>query len=754
MRESTYRFGDVEVEVGGRELRRGGTRVALEPKALDVLLLLLAEPGRVVEKRRLLGEVWADVHVTDSSLARAITQVRRAIGDDIRTPRYIETVPTRGYRFIGTLHPPQERETLARVEEPAPSTTVSAGRSAVSAGWDSPRLPSDGRPRPPSTGRWVTRAGAAAVVMLLGLVGVRFAWQGAVSQAAQADLGAVLVAGITHDAIQITTSRGLDADPALSPDGTAVAYASDASGALEIHVRPRLSGTTVRVLTENGGDNVDPAWSPDGQWLAYHSRRFGGVWLVPASGGPSRQLVADGAAPSWSPDGRAIVFQTAGEVDILGGTGASPSTLAIVDVTTGVVEPLTRPADVPGSHGSPVWLPGHDTVVFVAARVPAADIWQVRRDGRLTRLGPCHSACRPFAFRQGATTWVGTLRRKWKDELWLAPVSAAGDVDMSRARMTALPRTSSVTDVSVARDGSQVAFTNAERTSEAWSVAVSRGDASAARPPQVLLGERRPRYGEFAVSPDGTRLAYTTSRLGDRPMPWLHDLESGVSRQLGTALSGFVKGWTPDGRALALLTEDGPLAVKRVDVLTGRAEPLVRLDRWARVADLPRRLFTLRLSPDFRRYVYTSEDRGHLGVWVADVDGTGPDVRLAGDAIFGAWSAGGRQVAVQQMRGWRTGVAVVAAGGGALRPLVTDADHAWATDWSPDERHIVYAALRQGRWAIETVDVASRQVRRLSAPGAPAEYVRWPVWSPRGDRIVYERGYWTGNVWVAPVPGT
>lgn len=473
MPESTYRFGDVEVEVGGRELRRGGARVALEPKALDVLLLLLAQPGRVVEKRRLLGEVWSDVHVTDSSLARAITQVRRAIGDDIRTPRYIETVPTRGYRFIGTLQPPPARAPLA----PADSRAMASAREVAS---------SRGRPR-----WWVTRAGAVVALMLLGLGGIRLAWHGAPSHAASADLGAVLMSGITHDAIQITTSRGLDADPALSPDGTAVAYASDASGALEIHVRPRLAGTTVRAVTENGGDNVDPAWSPDGQWLAYHSRRFGGVWLVPASGGPSRQLVSDGAAPSWSPDGHAIVFQTAGEVDMLGGTGASPSTLAVVDVATGVVEPLTRAGDAPGSHGSPVWLPGHDTVVFAAARVPAADIWQARRDGRLTRLGPCHATCRPFAFRHGETTWVGALRRGWTQELWLAPVTAAGDVDMSRARMTPLPRTLGVTDVSVSRDGSQLAFTNAERTSEAWSVAMLHGDGRPVRQQYCLVSGGR-----------------------------------------------------------------------------------------------------------------------------------------------------------------------------------------------------------------------------------------------------------------------
>ena len=123
MREATYCFGDVEVEPGGRELRRGGARVALEPKALDVLLVLLRDAGRVVDKRRLLAEVWADVHVSDSSLARAVTQIRRALGDDITSPRYIETVPTRGYRFIGTLEP-------ATPETPTVPVSPAAGRAA------------------------------------------------------------------------------------------------------------------------------------------------------------------------------------------------------------------------------------------------------------------------------------------------------------------------------------------------------------------------------------------------------------------------------------------------------------------------------------------------------------------------------------------------------------------------------------------------------------------------------------------------
>lgn len=734
MREAIYRFGDVEVEPGGRELRRGGARVALEPKALDVLLVLLRDAGRVVDKRRLLAEVWADVHVSDSSLARSVTQVRRALGDDIKSPRYIETVPTRGYRFIGTL------ELVAPAVPPGPA------------------VPEVGRVRGIETVRpsrqWAR--GRIAALVLTGAIAAAaigvLAWRGAGSQAAPADLSAVLLSAVTHDAIQVTTSRGLDADPALSPDGGSIAYASDASGSLEIHVRPRVASGTARAVTDNHGDNVDPSWSPDGQWLVYHSRRFGGIWLVPAAGGPARQIVTDGSSPGWSPDGQHVVYQTAGEADVLGGTGGSPSTLAVVRVGTGEVEALTRRGDPPGSHGSPVWLPGHDTIVFLAVRVPGAEVWQVTRSGQATRLGACHATCRPFAFRRGTTTWVGAIRGAKAGELWLAPVRRDGTVDMSLARMTPLPRTLSVTDVSVSLDGTQMAFTNAERTSEAWTLDLPGGRVTDGPTSHVLLGERRPRYGEFAFSPDGTQLAYTTSRLGDQPEPWVHDLATGQSRPLGSAVAGYVRGWDPDGRTLTLIAPGGPPAIQRLDLVTGRVTPLIELDHWAQVPDVFRRLFTLRLSRDVGRYFYTSDDRGELGVWMASVEGTAPAVRVARDASFGAWSADGRRIAIQQhVRSWRTAVALVEPGTQVVRSLVTDADHAWPNDWSPDGRHIVYAALREGRWAIETVDVATGRVQRLTAPGAATEYVRWPVWSPRGDRIVYERGYWTGNVWVAPV---
>ncbi len=751
MRETTYRFGDVEVDASGREVRRAGTRVSLEPKALDVLLLLLAEAGRVVDKRRLLRDVWADVHVTDSSLARAVTQVRRALGDDIRAPRYVETVPTRGYRFVGDLIPPYE---------PAPSAAAANGTGRGLPASEEPVAGSGSGARPPRTPRHAIRPGPWARVAVGVLVAVTAAVAATVGRregpasAVEQGLSAMVVQAATHRASQVTTSQGLDADPAPSPDGSLVAYASDASGSLEIVVRSRVSPGTARAITGNDGDNVDPAWSPDGQWLAYHSRRFGGVWVVPASGGPPRQVVVEGASPSWSPDGQAIVFQTAGEPDVLGGVGGAPSTLATVRVETGVVTPLTQPGDPPGFHGNPVWLPGHETIVFVSVRLPAADVWQVTPGQPPTRLGGCHATCRPFAFRREGTAWVGAVVGAKGGDLWLAPVTSDGRVDMSRGQRAPLPRTLPVADVAVSYDGSTLAYANAERTSEAWTMDVPDGQVRDGLATRVLLAERRPRYGEFAFSPDGSRLAYMTARIGDGWEVWIHDLRTGESRQTPPTVAGFVKGWLPDGARLVVVEPDAPLRIQAMDITTGRGVPLGRGEDWQHVEDVARRLFTLRVAPDGRRFIYTSDVDGALGVRLGDLAAGTPAVPLARGVGFGAWSSDGTRIAVQQMRGWRTGVAIVRPGESSVRSLVTDADQAWPTDWSPDDKYIVYAALRDGRWALEAVEVATGRVVRLTPPGAPSAYVRWPVWSPRGDRIVYERGYWTGNVWVAELPET
>jgi len=98
-----FRFDDVEVRDREFTLLKAGQVLAIEPKAFRALLFLLRNPQRLISKEELLNSVWGDTAVGEGSLTRCIWLLRTVLGDDIRSPRYIETVATVGYRFIARL---------------------------------------------------------------------------------------------------------------------------------------------------------------------------------------------------------------------------------------------------------------------------------------------------------------------------------------------------------------------------------------------------------------------------------------------------------------------------------------------------------------------------------------------------------------------------------------------------------------------------------------------------------------------------
>ena len=105
MESGSFRFEHFTLDPRDRQLKRDGVPVELNARYLDALALLVSEGGRLVSKDRFLDEVWSGVPVTDEALTQCIKTLRSRLGDDAANPRFIETVPKHGYRFVAQVEP-------------------------------------------------------------------------------------------------------------------------------------------------------------------------------------------------------------------------------------------------------------------------------------------------------------------------------------------------------------------------------------------------------------------------------------------------------------------------------------------------------------------------------------------------------------------------------------------------------------------------------------------------------------------------
>ena len=135
----SYRFLDFELSEGEFYLSRSGQRIALEPKVLRVLTLLVRRAGHLVDKQELLEYAWPNSFVEENTLTRTIAILRRELGDTSRDSKIIETVPTRGYRFIALVSSHEEEN---RTATPNPETlTVPTNGQNIASEPDGPSQP-------------------------------------------------------------------------------------------------------------------------------------------------------------------------------------------------------------------------------------------------------------------------------------------------------------------------------------------------------------------------------------------------------------------------------------------------------------------------------------------------------------------------------------------------------------------------------------------------------------------------------------
>ncbi len=507
------RFGPFEVDLEEGVLRKHGVRVKLQAQPFQVLVALLEKPGTVVARDQLRRRLWPDDTFVDfeHGLNAAVTRLRQALGDSAEQPRYIETWSKRGYRFTA-----QVQGQVVETEKVAASVPLT----------------------PPQWKHWVWFAAA-------GLLAASGAGAFFLSSQRTAPTGQPLT---------LTTFRGREINPALSPDGTRVAFAWDGEKQdnFDIYVMPVPSGAPLR-LTTDPADDVRPAWSPDGRTLAF-LRRLGSdrgeLLLVPVEGGPEHKLreirdlelrESPGRIVSlaWSPDGRWIAASHHG----FEGLSEGISLFSL----TGKSRQLTSPPDY-GDH-MPAFSPDGRTLAFCRnSGFSASEIFLLPLQ---ENFEPAGSPRRLTAHGRCSSNPVWT--RHGRDLLYIVGCSP-GQREMRTIQVSgpqASPRTIALGhDVSEISGGPHLVYSRQSRDVNIWRAKLPATGISPAAA-ELFIGSTRP-DGIAKYSPDGKRIAFVSSRSGSAEI-WVSDADGSHPVRM-TSIGGPLVGilnWSPDGQWIA-----------------------------------------------------------------------------------------------------------------------------------------------------------------------------------------------------------
>ncbi len=369
------KFANFTVDLHARELRRNGSTIRLQDLPFQLLAILTARPGEVVTRDELRNHLWgAHTFVDfDNSLNAAVAKIREALADSPDDPRFIETVPRRGYRFIANVTPLQEALPGSQTAEPVVPVETSGehrrkwwvlavlGLAGVaitvllSLAFRAPQLPkviryvqltNDGKPkaRPVSFINILATDGSRVYFVrgaANGWEAAQVSVSGGEAVPVPAPFEGVVLNDISRDHFKllVTHSEGtgtelnslywtlpLPGGPAerlgdvrghgasWSSDGKLIAYCKDR----DLYVA-NADGSQPRKLATFDGLPFQPIWSPDGERLRFYlydtSRDSGTLWQISVDGSnprplfPHWQASGEACCGMWTPDGNYFVFQ-------------------------------------------------------------------------------------------------------------------------------------------------------------------------------------------------------------------------------------------------------------------------------------------------------------------------------------------------------------------------------------------------------------------------------------------------------------
>lgn len=644
---ASYRFGQFELRTGAGELARNGQAQRLPDQPLQILLALLERPGEIVSRETLRDRLWPQNTFVDFELGlnAAMKRLRRALLDDAANPRFIETLPKRGYRFLAPVAVEREAADVDQIPAPAPD-------------------PEPPQALPASNGvsiRWTLWVPVAlAVAVAVGLL----AWNPfrATNRVRPLRRYSVVLPENAPLAPASFMPLGVGRpNLAISRDGEKIVYAAVTGKTTQLFVRDH-SGSLPRALPGTEDAN-SPFLSPNGQWIGFFAENK--LKKIRSDGGPAIALcdVPLGFGGFWSDDDT-IYFQPneMSAIYRIAASGGVPARISFVPTK----------ATFAGLYW-PELLPSGKAILFANSR-SGIGVFRLR-DFAATMITPSGSSPR----------WSSTGHILYVDNgnLWALPFDAnrlqqtgPAAVLVEHVRMDL----QGAAQFDISQEGTLVYAPGGDVAEASLTWVNPSGEASdAGLPPK--------RYGEFQLSPDGKTLAVVIYNGALRDL-WSLDLERNVLTRLtdeGRLWSPF---WSPDGKRIvyAASSSGAPHLIELTMDGLGKREiiSLPTLGAFNGFTPEGRILFTTRdgtetvvsamaidtgerrevfrspymiafqtLSPDGRWLAYVSDETGRWEVYVRAMSGDSPTARITTDGgEEPVWDRSGRRIYFRNGARW------------------------------------------------------------------------------------------------------
>lgn len=687
-----FEFGPFQIDTLNRQLLRDGQVVPLKAKAVDTLLLLIAQRGDVVEKDDLMKALWPDSFVEEANLTQNIYTLRKALGEG----EFIETIPRRGYRFVADVRESDQggagdvivvkektRTSVSYEEEfdhSADDARMIASGNVIDVTPTATRqLPAASKSRASHRWLWLTLALLAVVVVAVGVV----LWLRSRSS--------------PFESVKLTkfTTTGKAVKAAISPDGKYLAFVLNDSGQQSVWIRQTVTGKELQIVPPLRTDIYGLTFTRDGNYVFYVSQEqnhLAILYQVPSLGGAPDKLLEDVDSPvTFSPDGRQMAF-------IRFSPGNASIAIANVDGSAERTLVTTHNTDAmrigPNGVLPPSWSPDGE---IIACPVSINSVqWDQTihgfraRDGAAVQLTTSHwPALGRIEWLPDGSGLLATIietETSAEQQVWFVPYPKGNARRITNDLID-------YRDLSVTADARTIVTIQSEKKANIWLAPTNDLDH-----PKQLTATSYDGLNGLSWTPDG-RLVYTSAIAGEQNL-WITDLNGGSPKQL-TAHAGF------------------------------NEQPAV--------------------SPDGRYIVFLSNRNGQEHLWRIDIDGKHP-VELTHGTGDGrpTFTADGHAVIFRSLN--PSNLLRVDIDGG--EPVRLTERGAFDPNVSPDGKVIAcgYRPAPAAKNQIAIVGIEGGQPKSIG--DWPALYGRLR-WMPDGSAIAYAaRQAGVGNIWIQPLDGS